>query len=61
MLPAKNQLTISCLLLVLLTLALYNPVNQHPFVNYDDDRYVTGNAHVRQGLTAETFTIKVSC
>ncbi len=41
---------------MLLTLALYNPVNQHPFVNYDDDRYVTGNAHVRQGLTAETFT-----
>jgi len=37
------------------TLALYNPVNRHPFVNYDDDRYVTENPHVRQGLTAETF------
>ena len=45
-----------CLFLALLTLALYNPVNRHPFVNYDDDRYVTENAHVRQGLTAETFT-----
>ena len=45
-----------CLLLAVVTLALYNPVNRHPFVNYDDDRYVTENAHVRQGLTADTFT-----
>jgi len=37
------------------TLALYNPVNRHPFVNYDDDRYVTENPHVHQGLTADTF------
>ena len=44
-----------CLLLAVLTLALYNPVNRHPFVNYDDDRYVTQNPHVRQGLTAETI------
>jgi len=43
-----------CLLLAVVTLALYNPVNRHPFVNYDDDRYVTENAHVRQGLTAGT-------
>jgi len=43
-----------CLLLALITLALYNPVNSHPFVNYDDDRYVTENPHVRQGLTADT-------
>ena len=39
----------------MVALALYNPVNQHPFVNYDDDRYVTENPHVRQGLTADTF------
>ncbi len=45
-----------CLLLAVVTLALYNPVNRHPFVNYDDDRYVTENAQVRQGLTWETFT-----
>lgn len=36
-------------------LAIYNPVNRHPFTNYDDDRYVTENAHVRQGLTGETI------
>jgi protein O-mannosyl-transferase len=44
-----------CLLLAVVTLALYNPVNRHPFVNYDDDRYVTENPHIRQGLTGETL------
>jgi len=44
-----------CLLLAVVTLLLYNPVNRHPFVNYDDDRYVTENAHVRDGLTGKTI------
>jgi len=44
-----------CLLLVVATLALYNPVNRHPFVNYDDDRYVTENPHVQQGLNGDTI------
>jgi tetratricopeptide (TPR) repeat protein len=65
-LPSKSQRSpfsdpqkrdkIVCLLLAVVTLALYNPVNRHPFVNYDDDRYVTENPHIRQGLTADTFT-----
>ncbi len=45
-----------CLLLIVATLALYNPVNRHPFVNYDDDRYVTENAHVHNGLNWDTLT-----
>jgi tetratricopeptide (TPR) repeat protein len=53
--PQKRN-PIVCLLLAVVTLALYNPVARHPFVNYDDDRYVTENPHVRQGLTADTFT-----
>jgi Flp pilus assembly protein TadD len=52
--PRKRN-KIVCLLLALLTLALYNPVNRHPFVNYDDDRYVINNPHLRQGLTADTI------
>jgi Flp pilus assembly protein TadD len=51
----RNRVTIASLLLAVVTLALYNPANRHPFVNYDDDRYVTENPHVRQGLTADTF------
>jgi protein O-mannosyl-transferase len=42
------------LLLVAATLALYNSVSHHPFVNFDDDRYVTDNIHVRAGLHWET-------
>lgn len=53
--PQKRN-KIVCLLLAVVTLALYNPVNRHPFVNYDDDRYVVNNPHVRQGLTVDTFT-----
>lgn len=52
--PEKRNVVV-CLLLVVATLALYNPVNRHPFVNYDDDRYVTENLHVHNGLTWETI------
>ena len=52
--PEKRNALV-CLLLAAVTLAIYNPVNRHPFVNYDDDRYVTENPHIRQGLTADTF------
>ena len=51
--PEKRNVVLG-LLLVLATLALYNPVVHHPFVNFDDDRYVTDNAHVRAGLHWET-------
>jgi protein O-mannosyl-transferase len=51
--PEKRN-PIVCLLLAVVTLAIYNPVNRHPFANYDDDRYVVNNPHVRQGLTADT-------
>jgi len=51
--PEKRNAVV-CLVLALVTLALYNPVTHHPFVNFDDDRYVTENPHVRQGLTGET-------
>jgi len=53
--PQKRN-TVLCLLLIVVTLALYNPVNQHPFVNYDDPGYVTDNAHVRAGLSWDTIT-----
>ena len=52
----ENRNPVVCLLLAVITLAIYNPVNRHPFVNYDDDRYVTDNAHVREGLNAGTVS-----
>jgi protein O-mannosyl-transferase len=50
---SKRRL-IFALLIVAATLAIYNPVNSHPFVNYDDDRYVTENPHVHAGLSWDT-------
>jgi len=43
-----------CLLLVVATLAVYNPVNRNAFVNFDDDHYITQNPHVVAGLSWDT-------
>jgi tetratricopeptide (TPR) repeat protein len=53
--PEKRGVILS-LLLIVATLALYNPVGRHPFVNYDDDRYISNNGQVRAGLTWHTLT-----
>ena len=47
----EKRTVILALLLILATLALYNPASRHPFVNFDDDGYVTNNSHVRAGLS----------
>jgi protein O-mannosyl-transferase len=47
--PAQRKLMLG-LLLVAVTLAVYNPVSRNGFVNFDDDRYVTDNPQVRAGL-----------
>ena len=52
--PRKRNLVI-CLLLAVVTFALYSPAIGHPFIfNYDDDNYVTNNAHVQAGLVWDT-------
>src|SRR5271155_4380141 len=52
---ASRQAFVIGLLLIVASLALYNPVSRHPFVNYDDDRYVSDNAHVRDGFTWQSI------
>jgi tetratricopeptide (TPR) repeat protein len=51
--PAKRTLVLG-LVLVVATLVLYYPAIHHPFVNYDDDGYVTENVHVQAGLNWDT-------
>jgi tetratricopeptide (TPR) repeat protein len=51
--PQKRRL-IFCLLLALATIALYNPATRAPFLNYDDQVYVTDNPQVRAGFTWNT-------
>lgn len=50
----RQRTVILCLLLVVATLAVYNPVNRNAFVNFDDDHYITHNLQVQAGLTWET-------
>jgi tetratricopeptide (TPR) repeat protein len=38
------------LALVIATLALYYPVHEHPFINYDDTIYVTDNVQIQGGI-----------
>jgi protein O-mannosyl-transferase len=46
--------TILCLLLVLVTVAVYNRVAHNGFTNFDDTVYLTDNTHIRGGLTWDT-------
>ncbi len=47
--PTQRKLVLA-LLLVLVTLAVYNPVARNGFVKFDDDHYVTDNPRVQAGL-----------
>ncbi|MDO8588879.1 MAG: tetratricopeptide repeat protein [Armatimonadota bacterium] len=40
-----------CLALAVVTIAVYVQVASHPFINYDDEDYITHNQHVAPGLT----------
>lgn len=44
-----------CAALICTTVVLYWPVLSHPFINYDDDIYVTANAHVQSGINAKSL------
>ncbi len=51
--PPKQILFLS-LLLIFATVVLYYSLDSHPFVNFDDNLYVTENVHVASGLHWET-------
>jgi protein O-mannosyl-transferase len=53
--PNKLPLWSLVLVLVVSTIAVYYPVSHHPFLNYDDDAYVTENVHVQSGVTWSTI------
>ena len=51
--PNEKRSTIACLLLIAATLAVYNPITQNQFINFDDNTYISNNAHLRGGLSWE--------
>ena len=48
---------IICIFLVISTLAVYWQVQDHEFVNFDDDLYITDNLNVQAGLTSESLKL----
>ena len=52
---SKPRVVLTCVLLTLITWAVYWPVLRCQFTNYDDDVYVTANAHVQSGLTLDAI------
>ena len=52
----KKHFYIICLLLVVVTLAVYWQVQDNDFVHYDDGVYVTENTHVHKGVTFDGLT-----
>ena len=47
----RRQTVLVCLVLLIATLTVYWQVGRFDFVNYDDPGYITGNDHVKSGLT----------
>src|SRR5271166_5172100 len=50
----RNRSFFFGLLLVVLTSAVYYPAHHDPFLNYDDDDYVTANPRISHGLSWDT-------
>jgi hypothetical protein len=44
-----------CMLLVVMTLAVYMQVGNHQFVNYDDKDYVTENSYIADGVSTDNI------
>ncbi|MDA2933632.1 tetratricopeptide repeat protein, partial [Acidobacteria bacterium AH-259-D05] len=47
----RNQKLVVAMLLIVATLLVYAPMREHQFLLYDDDRYVTDDFRIQQGLT----------
>jgi len=52
----KTVKIIIYVLLVLATFAIYSQVQDHEFLNFDDDLYITNNLNVQAGLTSESVS-----
>ena len=50
----EKHVGILCLLLVMVTVAFYNPLVRNQFIAFDDSSYIIKNPYVQHGLTWET-------
>jgi tetratricopeptide (TPR) repeat protein len=52
---SKHRFVLICLVLAIATLAVFWQVRKYGLLNYDDDRYVSANPHVKAGLTPDSL------
>ena len=50
----EKHVIVLCLLLVVATLAFYNPIVHNQFIDFDDSSYILKNPEVQRGLTWDT-------
>jgi protein O-mannosyl-transferase len=53
--PEKQRAMLICLLLALITLALYWPATHFDFTNYDDPDYIIYNPPIQHGITGDSL------
>ena len=51
--PGKSILVV--MMLIIITLGVYWPVQNYEFINFDDYVYITQNSHVQSGITLDGF------
>ena len=56
-LTSRKKVLLVYLLLVVITIAGYEPIRHNDFVTYDDIAYITENSGVQQGLTPQTIAL----
>jgi len=44
-----------CIFLMVATFCIYSQIQDHEFINFDDDKYITNNLNVQAGLTIESI------
>jgi len=45
-----------CIFLMVATFCIYSQIQDHEFINFDDDLYITNNLNVQAGLTRESVS-----
>ncbi|MCX5848253.1 MAG: tetratricopeptide repeat protein [Deltaproteobacteria bacterium] len=52
---SQKYLILVVLMIIILTLGVYWPVQNYEFINYDDQGYVTNNFRIQQGITTKSI------
>ena len=51
----KLRVIFICAMLVLATFVVFEPLRHNDFISFDDDKYITENPHIREGITRESL------